>query len=273
MTRAGSGNWAVRQTLVRPGGLGELTRDLPAGPVGRWDRASICEVRMYDGALETRSALDVLNGANRIVIAGPDGEWEILQFCDAELVGPQTYRLTGLLRGQSGSRVMASPAGSDIALLDGRQAVLALAEHESNMPLHIRALARDEAFPSGNEQQAVITTRQRHLRPLSPVHPRLHRRDGHWRLGWIRRSRIGGDGWTGLDIPLGEDRELYRVRVWRAGEDGVFLETRTTTTWLDIDAAQLSGGGSGLPKAVEVEIAQLSDRLGAGEPLSARLDL
>lgn len=273
VTRAGSGNWAVRRTLVRPGGLGELTLDLPAGPVGRWDVASICEVRLFDGALETRTTLDVLNGANRIAIAGQDSEWEILQFRDAELVGSQTYRLSGLLRGQSGSRVMASLAGSDVALLDGRQAVLALAEHEANVPLDIRALARDEAFPSGTDPQAGFTARQRHLRPLSPVHLRLVRLGGHWRLGWTRRSRIGGDGWAGLDIPLGEDRELYRVRLWRSGEHELLLETQTTTAWLDLDAAHLSGAGSGLPEAIEVEIAQLSDRLGAGEPLCAWLVL
>lgn len=273
VTRAGPGPWSVRQTMHGPGGLGELTHDLPARPPGRWDLSSICELRLVDGALASRSAIEVLNGANRIAIAGPDGEWEILQFRDAELAGPQTYRLSGLLRGQSGSRVLAHPAGSDVALLDGRPAVLALAEHEASLPLDIQALARDEALPTGGGPQAGFIAHQRHLRPLSPVHPRLVRRDGHWRLDWIRRSRVGGDGWAGLDIPLGEDRELYRVRLWRSGEDELLLETRTSTTWLDLDAAQLSGPDTGLPGAIDVEIAQLSDRVGAGEPLCARLVL
>ncbi len=56
----------------------------------------------------------------------------------------------------------------------------------------------------------------RALRPLNPVHLGVMRSlDGDMSFTWIRRGRIDADSWLGEDIPLGEDREAYRVEIWR----------------------------------------------------------
>ena len=52
----------------------------------------------------------------------------------------------------------------------------------------------------------------RHLRPLSPVHGTYDPQTHH--VSWIRRTRVGGDGWTGLDVPLGEMEELYQLNIF-----------------------------------------------------------
>src|SRR5690349_677871 len=50
------------------------------------------------GTLTSYTELQVLNGAGLCVLGAP-GRWEILQYKVATLVGPNTYRLSGLLRG------------------------------------------------------------------------------------------------------------------------------------------------------------------------------
>ena len=55
------------------------------------------------------------------------------------------------------------------------------------------------------------------LRPLSPVRVRARRRADDIAIDWIRRTRIGGDSWEVAEVPLGEETERYRLRIF-AGE-------------------------------------------------------
>ena len=58
----------------------------------------------------------------------------------------------------------------------------------------------------------------KYLRPFKPVHLRLKRSGREASLSWIRQSRIEGENWTGLDVPLGEETELYRVQLLSDGQ-------------------------------------------------------
>ena len=60
-------------------------------------------VVLPSGGISSGSSLAVLNGANRLAVELPSGEWEILQFRDAELIGQDRYRLGYLLRGHRGT--------------------------------------------------------------------------------------------------------------------------------------------------------------------------
>ena len=65
--------------------------------------------------------IDVFGGGNAAAVKTAGGDWEILQFAEAELIGTRRYRLTRLLRGQCGSeKAMATGAasGADFVLLD-----------------------------------------------------------------------------------------------------------------------------------------------------------
>ena len=53
----------------------------------------------------------------------------------------------------------------------------------------------------------------RGLRPLLPCHLRWQETAEGWRITWTRRGRINADTWEGVDIMLGEESELYRLRV------------------------------------------------------------
>ena len=85
----------------------------------------------------------------------------------------------------------------------------------------------------------------------------------------MRRTRIDGDGWDTVEVPLGEDIESYRVRVLKGGavlrEDSV-----GEPAWTYGAAAQAADAALG---TVEIEVAQLSARYGAGLVRRITVDL
>lgn len=254
------GRWRTR--IERPAGLGHLVGELALGPVGYWDEAGRLEVEMPGVSLASRSRLDVLNGANRLAVQKADGDWEILGFAEAELVGPNHYRLSGLLRGLAGSPVTDVQPGARVVWVSDALVPLALDAHELGAPLDVQAVAAGWPVTDGAAVTVSHAHAQRALWPLPVVHVRSAWQGAHWQVRWVRQTRSGGDDWTAPEIELGEAREAYRVRLLD-GEVPVF-ETEVTTPELTLAEAELAGAFGGLPQAVTVEIAQLSARLGAG---------
>jgi hypothetical protein len=85
-------------------------------------------------------------------------------------------------------------------------------------------------------------------------------------LSWIRRTRIEGDPWSGMEVPLGEAHEAYLLRVMRGTSVLRELEV-ATPTWTYTTAMQAEDG----PGPVEIAVAQLSDRWGPGPFRSLRV--
>ena len=107
-------------------------------------------------------------------------------------------------------------------------------------------------------------------RPLAPVHLRgafdaadaLH-------LAWVRRSRVDADGWLATDVPLGEEREGYEVRLFAPGASPTpELVLRADAPRLTVTAAERAAAGLG-DGPLTVSIAQIGTRIGAGHPAVA----
>src|SRR5690606_12796543 len=124
------------------------------------------------------------------------------------------WRLTGLLRGQLGTNdamSVGAPAGADFVLLDDAVRPTGLLESEAGLLLNWRVGPSGADFSSSSFATSAQVGGLRALLPLSPVHLRGTRIGGDLQLSWIRRGRIDADKWEGLDIPLGEEREEYRL--------------------------------------------------------------
>ena len=107
----------VRASLERPAVVGRLIAGVGAGPLGRWDGVNAIVLESAGGDFSSVSEPAVLNGANAALLETSAG-WELVQFQHAELVGPDTWRLSKLLRGQQGSVIAAADIGARIVLLD-----------------------------------------------------------------------------------------------------------------------------------------------------------
>ena len=100
------------------------------------------------------------------------------------------------------------------------------------------------------------------LRPLSVCHLRaLQNATGDYLFNWVRRTRIDGDSWSGFDVPLGELRELYLLRVMQ-GSVRKREVTLGTPGWNYTQTMKVADGLVG--QGFTIEVAQISDAFGAG---------
>ncbi len=260
---AGPEGFALDAVVERPATIGQTETDLPAAAPGVWDRGPPLRLRLFGGALASASDLAVLNGANALAIGDGTGDWEIVQFAQAELLAPGLWSVSRRLRGQAGTETVVAPvwpAGSRVVVLDGRAVQFRLAGSVLGLDRIYRyGPARR---PPGDPSYREVTRRFAGvgLRPYAPVHLRARPAGGDIDLTWIRRTRIDGDRWDMPEVPLGEAAERYLVRVVAQGAVRRTAEV-AVPRWLYTAAARVADGVAG---AFEVEVAQISDRFGPG---------
>lgn len=197
MDSATGSDFTLDTTLAVRATLGETIQPFPAGPSEYWDEASVLEVKLYAGELASATPEAILtDSTNSLAIGTPDGDWEIVQFADAVLTAPQTYRLTKLLRGRLGTEhAMRSPLalGAPVILLN--EAVLKIdgkpAERLAARFYRWGPPALDIADPAW--QQTTYATKAAGRMPWSPVQIAGARNGGgDLAITWVRRTRFGG---------------------------------------------------------------------------------
>ncbi|MFN3888971.1 MAG: glycoside hydrolase/phage tail family protein [Beijerinckiaceae bacterium] len=249
--------------ITRRATIGVTLDELRPGVTSRFDRANSFSVRIVGGALSSLDDVQALSGARALAVGGPDGAWEVLVFGEAELVGAGVWRLSRLVRGLGGEDHLSKrllTAGAPVVLLDeavtplernagriGVQEVYrfadAAADHADDLAVEVFAPVRDVA-----------------LKPYAPVHPRARRVSGGVEISFIRRGRIDADGWGLAEIPLGEERETYRIEIL----DGAILKRVLATAAPSVVyTGEVADFGS--PQtALRLRIAQVSATVGAG---------
>jgi hypothetical protein len=253
-----------------PATMGTLLDPLASGPTGRLDTASVIHLRLDHGELASVTHIGMLGGANVAAIRTADGDWEVVQFEIATLVAPGTYVLRGLLRGQAGTEtamLAGFAAGARFVLLDTAVTPISLGA-EAGLPLIWRYGPADRDLGEESFDSRVHAFRGVGRRPLSPVHVRGTRdpSNGDLTLTWIRRTRGGGDGWDGIDVPLGEESEIYEVDVLN-GTSAVRTLTTTASQAIYTGAQQIEDFG-GLQSGVQVRVHQVNAAWGRGSPAS-----
>lgn len=256
----------ARARVERPATAGVLMSDLRAGPVWRWDRANTVEVRLEGRAPESQGPMSVLSGVNRLAVQASDGAWEIIQFTTATLVAEGHWRLKGLLRGRAGTEAQAAlgaEAGAVVVVLDDHLEPVDQTEAERGLQLMFRAAPA--SGPPGGTAMMEMAGRWQGVsrRPWAPVGLRARWVDGGNReIRWIRRARVGGDGWD-LEPPLAEERELYRVEILADGDVVATYECdQPVLVWTAaMQAVALDGID---PDQVSVRVAQRSAVWGWG---------
>ncbi|MGR4865194.1 baseplate multidomain protein megatron [Caulobacter sp. LARHSG274] len=255
----------LRATAAAPATIGVTLSDLAAGPLHRFDWASRLTVRLEGAAPRGRERSAVLAGANALAVRGPGGAWEILQFLEAEAVGQDAWTLSGLLRGQAGSDAdMAAlvPAGAEVVVLDETLARAEVALAERGLPLVWRAAPAGGPAAGPAMSEVVATWRNLSARPWSPVHLRARVQGGDVAVSWIRRTRLAGDGWD-AEVPLGEEREVWRVEILD-GETVVRTAETTTPAFIYTAAQRAADFAAGPTGALAVRVAQGSALFGWG---------
>lgn len=251
-------NYALNTMLNASASFGITQTALAAAQSGLWQRSAPLRVKLATGILSSASQLEVLTGANLAAI-GSGTDWEVIQFTDAVLVAPDTYEIRQILRGQAGSLIPDLwPIGSEFVLIDA-------ALQQLSLPLSARGLQRNYRIgraTSGYQAPFVVQATRSFsglgLRPYTVAHLRADPVGIDTRVHWIRRTRIDGDTWDGVEVPLSETGEAYTVRVM-AGAD-ILREQVTNSPSYTYTAAMRATDGAG----VSIAVAQRSDGFGNG---------
>ena len=202
-------------------------------------------------------------------------ESEVLQFGLATIVSTGRWKLTRLLRGQSGTEDAVVPVatiGSRVVFLNSALVPLPVTETELGMPWNWRIGPISRAAGDAINLALEFTPQGRGLRPWSPV-----RIKGTWQgsgdiaISWLRRTRsLSGDSWNAPEVPLGETAESYDIEILTGG--GAAVRTVSgigTSAWTYAASMQTTDFGS-LITSLRLRVLQ-NGQLGRGGPTEAIL--
>lgn len=256
-TDAGA-SWNPAGTTAAPAVLGEVVTPPGAGPSGLADRINTIVVELANGAMLMGDADDaaLATGTNLAMVGD-----ELLQFAQAEPLGERRWALRKLWRGRRGteSAIGGQAAGDRFVLIEA-EALVTLDLPVQAVGTIARVLAQGVEDADVAEAQASMDGTS--LVPPSPVHLRARvLADGMTEIGWVRRSRIGWDWIDGVDAPLGEESERYRLvftlgvggtRIAETGEPRIVLSAAEHAEVSQVAVQQVGSHGLSLPVTLDL---------------------
>lgn len=263
--RSGDGeSFQLWQSLQQRAIMGRLTSTLDKGRSDLWDRRNGPEVELVSGMLASVGEAAVLAGANYAAIGdGQPDTWEIVQFAYAELAGPKRYRLSRLLRGRFGTEVQSHGPDAMFVLLPNGTKALPWSSSQRDVLTYLSFGPNGAPLADPTYRNDIVILRDVKLRPFRVCHLRAETRGASLDLAWVRQTRGDGESWAGIEVPLGEERELYQVKVFSGG--GLVRDVTIETPSLTLDD---------LPQgAATVQVMQLSQAYGPGLPTEIAVTL
>ncbi|KAB1112733.1 hypothetical protein F4V89_14995 [Neorhizobium galegae] len=261
--------YRTRSLLDRPARLGILAAPLSGGVIGRFDRGPATEIELFFGGLSSVDEQAVLNGENRIAVKARNGAWEVVGFASAEEVSPNRWALSNLLRGLAGTEdamLAGAAAGAAVVVLDEAVVPLGLSAEERGLAMNWLAESLGQA--GGRSGPHGFAGGLRAETPLSPVHFRGERQvGGDARLTWVRRGRVEADNWDGIEIPLDEPEERYRLELL----DGTIVRrsVEVTEPAFTYPAADEIADFGGIRSSLSLRVRQMGRAVPLGVPAEA----
>ncbi len=257
--------YEINRIVAAAAVIGVTETPLARARPGIWDRGLPLRVKVASGEFASADTLAVLNGANAMAIGdGNAATWEVFQFAQAQIVAPDVFDLSVRLRGQLGTDGLmpdAWPIGSTVVLLDLALSQIDLALSARGLPRYYRVGAAARGFDDVNTILRVEAFDGAGLRPYPVAHLRgAVNTAGDSTLTWKRRTRIDGDTWQSTEVPLGEDSEAYRLRVFQ----GAQLKAEYTAAQPMFVYTAAMKAADTISGPCRIEVAQLSVQYGAG---------
>ncbi|GIU67609.1 baseplate multidomain protein megatron [Candidatus Phycosocius spiralis] len=247
--------------LNRPMLAGELNSTLDPAPISR--RLGMgCQVVFSNDQTPPTSGKGAFIADNQIL--------DIVTWQAVNLVGPQTWRLNGLVRGYLGvAQAPAIASGTSFIVLNEAIGIGSLDQNLWGSTLSYAGQ------PVGEAQLATILNarfRASAQKPWSPCHAKAKRRSDGVMVSWIRRAWGDGDSWDVPIVPLGCASEKYRIRLMTSSGVMVHEAVTDTPSYLYPRAKELADFGT-QQALLHVEICQLGTSDLVGYPLVDQLAL
>jgi hypothetical protein len=202
--------WTPAGATALPAVIGTIAEPPGAAPAGLADLVHAVEVELAHAGMTLEDADDAaLDAGANLAMAGN----ELLQFGRAEPLTGNRWRLTRLWRGRRGTEAAAgTQAEGDRFVLVAADSLVSIDLPWAAVGGNARVLA--DGAGDGAAAEAVAAVTGLSVVPPSPVHlDAAVQDDGTTLLRWVRRSRAGWRWIDGVDAPLGEESESWRVTV------------------------------------------------------------
>jgi hypothetical protein len=194
---------------------------------------------------------------------------EIIRYANAEKIGPQNYRLKGLLRGCFGTDSTSAHAALVNAFVIESDSLLPVDSlpTPTDVGLVLQAQGIGDAVPV--EQSIFVAGNA--IRPRKPVHGRIERSDnGDIQLLWQRCDRLAHPWVDGADIPNSEGMTEFAIELY---VDGARVKTwGALSSVLLIAASEIAGLSIPSGANLQFHIVQLG-RFARSPPLVLRTNL
>jgi hypothetical protein len=262
-------------SLTSAATIGETRYDFWPGPLNRWDLGNNLNVTLYRGTLSSASDDQVFAGANALAIQNAAGDWEIVQFANAELVAPNQWHLTRLLRGRQGSeQAMQSPvaAGARVVVLDGALTQVPLGQGEARLPHDFIYGPAGKPVTDVSFTTVSQTFTAAGLLPPAPCHVRYAwSPNGDLTISWMRRDRApAANQLTLAETPL-SDLSQFDLEILSGGTVVRSFAAVAQNSQAYTAAQQAADFASGLPNPLIVRVYQRSSVVGRGRPKTESL--
>jgi hypothetical protein len=160
--------------------------------------------------------------------------------------------------------------GAAFVLLDEPVVPVARGLDMLGRPLALRIVAESRDHGDPVAVAIDITPGAAALRPLAPVQLRAARGNDGVMLSFVRRTRVDGDSWEALDVPLGEAQERYEIDIL----DGASVKRTLSSDVSPVlypNAAELADFGT--PQSeLSIRVFQMSAVVGRGHAAFANLN-
>lgn len=266
-------------TTTAPAVYGRAAEEL-TGPVLQIDYDKTFSFRLVQGdgtEFETVTALEMLAGANRLLV-GRTGGWELIGFISAAYNSDtRLVTVTGICRGLRGTDYTADlrEVGDLVVLYDDTLASLLLdlntVDRLDDVTVYVGMritgeISTDDAI--GIEEEGASR------KPWRPYNVHAVAAGGDVGLTWHRRTRLLGPLLNGTpDVPLDEDAELYDLVLYRAGAIVRTVTGLTSPAFTYTAAMQSADGWSGAITSLQLDVYQISAVVGRGFPMSGTYDV
>ena len=226
-----------------PAIIGQLLTPLAAHTAQLEDRDNRPIIRLLHAGMTLPTGTGNMKSfdAPAIWIAGTGGMGdEIIRYAQAEKIGALEYRLSGLVRGETGAAAGNSHAvGADIFLIEEASlTVIDSVPTPVGASLAIEALGTGDASPVG----ATILIAGNAIVPRSPVHGTCETLpSGDLVIGWKRRDRVNYEWTDAADMPNSEGGQEFAAALHYNG--GVVANWAVSGSQLSVSAAERAAFG------------------------------
>ena len=240
--------------------LGIVESPVPNADYHVWDLSTQIVVKLKTGTLLPKSEIAVLNGDNFAQIGQ-----ELIGFCNADLIGDKTYRLSKLLRGRQGTESFVGTHKSNelFALVDAGLIRIDLDDADRGTTKKFKVVTIGSSLDVTDEEDVQIISNN--TRAWSIYGHSIYREANSWKVTWKGRVRFDNKLKDFSEITNDEDFGGFGVAVLDDNDNTKSTQVVLTPSFTYTGAQQIADFGH-LKSNLRLSIVPMSKKWGGGYP-------